>query len=417
MINKSQNNRTDDPLQKDVQPRLRIGIYFNARPEQGGLYQYALTLIDCLAHYTPDFDYILYHANLDEPALQVASPNWRLIQLPSRAVSARMGIEYLLMTLARLGIQIPFHIIPEFGAIKRQPPDVMIYVKPTLHVFQWRYPSIFPIHDLQHRLQPGFPEVSANGEVKRREYMYTRSIPKAGAILTDSLVGKEDVVALYDADGTRIFPLPYIAPTFRKEFTSRDYIVSIRNKYILPEKYFFYPAAFWEHKNHMRLVRALHGLIKKHDTRIHLVLAGSKRHEYQNIARLVSALDLQESVFFIGYVPDDDLAALYNQALALVMPTFFGPTNIPILEAWVAGCPVITSDLRGIREQVGDAGLLVDPREEMKIADAMWHIYQSEELRLDLIQRGRARASAWTPPQFAARLAEVIRFASRPTGT
>ena len=69
MINKSQNNRIDEPPQKNVQPRLRVGVYFNARPEQGGLYQYALTLIDCLAHHIPDFDFILYHANLDESAL------------------------------------------------------------------------------------------------------------------------------------------------------------------------------------------------------------------------------------------------------------------------------------------------------------------------------------------------------------
>jgi len=73
----------------------------------------------------------------------------------------------------------------------------MIYVKLTMHVFQWPYQSIFPIHDLQHRLQLEFSEVSELGEFRRREYIYTRSIPKAAAVLTDSITGKEDLLACY----------------------------------------------------------------------------------------------------------------------------------------------------------------------------------------------------------------------------
>jgi glycosyltransferase involved in cell wall biosynthesis len=378
------------------------------------LYQYALTLVDCLARYAPEFEFTLYQANLEEPPFRIDASNWRLVHLPAGSVRFRMGLEYLWMTLARFGMPIPFRAIPEFREIRRDAPEIMIYVKPTLHIFHWKYVSIFPIHDLQHRLQPEFPEVSANGEYQRREYMYARSVPAAAAILTDSMTGKEDVAACYRVNHSKIFSLPYIAPTFRKELTSAGHMSRVREKYSLPDKYFFYPAAFWEHKNHRRLIRAVAILATKQNTRIHLLLAGSKKRGYSNLAGLAASLKIDDLVHFIGYVPDDDLAALYRQALALVMPTFFGPTNIPILEAWAAGCPVITSDLRGIREQVDDAGLLVNPLDETEIAEAMWLIHQNEGLRLNLIKRGKVRASKWTPQQFAARLADVIRFASNP---
>lgn len=390
--------------------RLKVGIYFNARRQQGGLYQYALTLVDCLCRYAPEFDYRLYHATLEELPLCVSEENWRRVNLSDSAIKIRLLAEAVLLGAARLGIRIPFSLIPEFAEIRNDRPDVMIYVKPGVHPFQWKHKAIFPIHDLQHRLQPEFPEVSENGEYRRREYVYARSIPRASAILTNSEIGKEDVINCYGADEEKIFPVPYIAPTFRSAQTATDFLDYVRRKYSLPSRYLFYPAAFWGHKNHARLIRALAVLATEKNVRIPLVLAGSKRADYDKLASLVHSLGLSASVHFLGYVPDEDMAALYRQALALVMPTFFGPTNIPVLEAWMAECAVITSDLRGIREQVGDAGLLVDPRSEYSIANAIWTLYESPERRKELIERGKSRALQWTPQKFAQRLADVIRY-------
>jgi glycosyltransferase involved in cell wall biosynthesis len=290
----------------------------------------------------------------------------------------------------------------------------MLYVKPGVYPFQWSYRSIFPIHDLQHRLQPEFPEVSARGEDRRREYFYTRSISRASAILTDSETGSEDVVNCYGVDRRKLFALPYIAPAFMEAQLAPEFLEHVRMKYVLPSEYFFYPAAFWQHKNHACLIRAISEIVKEHQTRIPLVLAGNPRLEYSKLVGLINVLGISDIVHFIGYVPDEDMAALYHQALGLVMPTFFGPTNIPILEAWMAGCAVITSDLRGIREQIGDAGLLVDPRSERSIADAMWSLYSRPQLRQELIQRGMIRVREWTPQNFARRLADALALS---TGT
>jgi glycosyltransferase involved in cell wall biosynthesis len=388
--------------------RLKIGIFFNARREQGGLYQYALTLVDCLRGYVPEHDFILFQAILEDMPDADYPSNWQVIRLPARAVKMRMGIEMGLMSLARLGWLWPPHVLPEYPQVRQAGLDGMIYVKPNMHSFMWPYPAVFPVHDLQHRLQKRFPEVSAGGEYLRREMIYRNAVPRARGVLTDSETGREDVLEAYHPAPERVFALPYLTPTYLSTQTSPEKMAQVRQKYHLPQDYLFYPAAFWMHKNHDNLVKALGVLRNRHGLRLPLVLAGSRKHRYEAVKQLVEDLGLADQVHFLGYVPDDDMPALYRQAFSLVMPTFFGPTNIPVLEAWQHDCAVISSDLRGIRQQVGDAGLLADPESPEAIAAQVYRLWQEPGLRAALVARGRQKVSSWTPQLLARRLAEIL---------
>ena len=71
-------------------------------------------------------------------------------------------------------------------------------------------------------------------------------------------------------------------------------------------------------------------------------------------------LNIHNRLFLTGFIKDQELIALYKNAIALVMPTFFGPTNLPPLEAFNIGVPVIYPDINGLREQVEDAALLIN---------------------------------------------------------
>ncbi|MHA1938038.1 MAG: glycosyltransferase family 4 protein [Candidatus Thorarchaeota archaeon] len=312
------------------------------------------------------------------------------------------------MSLARLGWRKPLKIIPPLRKIEVKKLDIMLYVKPTIHAFLWNYPFIFPIHDLQHLLQPEFPEVSAGGEWSRREFMYRNTVPKASAILTDSEVGREDVVQAYNADPLRIHPLPYLAPTYMTSNIKTSDLERVRTIYKLPDEFLFYPSAFWPHKNHAALLHAMTYLRNHDNLSLDLVLAGGFRHEYEKLKQLSLEFGISDNVHFIGYVPDEDIYPIYRLAYALVMPTFFGPTNIPFIEAWSLGCPVITSDIRGIREQIGDAGLLANPRDPEEIAHAIRNLYQDSDLREQLIKRGRTKFEEWTPTDFANRLEAIM---------
>jgi glycosyltransferase involved in cell wall biosynthesis len=102
------------------------------------------------------------------------------------------------------------------------------------------------------------------------------------------------------------------------------------------------------------------------------------------------------------------MAALYRGALALVMPSFFGPTNLPPVEAFALGCPVITSDLRGAREHFGEAAILVNPRDPGDIARGILRVYKDATLREELIRRGREVASRWSAADYARALVEIF---------
>jgi glycosyltransferase involved in cell wall biosynthesis len=110
----------------------------------------------------------------------------------------------------------------------------------------------------------------------------------------------------------------------------------------------------------------------------------------------------------MGYVPDSDMAGFYRRARALVMLTYFGPINIPPLEAFAAGCPVATSCIYGIPEQLDNAALLFDPRSLEQIHDCMVRLWRDDALCADLAQRGKEHSKQWGPAQFGARFREII---------
>jgi glycosyltransferase involved in cell wall biosynthesis len=272
------------------------------------------------------------------------------------------------------------------------------------------------IHDLQHRLQPEFPEVSANGEWEYREYLFRNGARYATLLLADSEVGKEDILNFYGPYGVtadRVKVLPFIPACYLAVDVAESEQQRVRAAYRLPERYLFYPAQFWPHKNHARIVQAL-GLLKQgHCLEIPIVFCGSHSGEvreraFEEMMSVAHEWGVAEQIRYLGYVPDEDMSAMYAGAAALVMPTFFGPTNIPVLEAWAFGCPVLTSDIRGIREQVGDAAVLADPRSVEAIAEGIERLWTDDGLRRRLVERGRQRLSAYTPEDYRRRLIDIV---------
>jgi glycosyltransferase involved in cell wall biosynthesis len=297
--------------------------------------------------------------------------------------------------------------------------ELMLYTAHTSLPFEAGVPYVMAIHDLQHRLQPEFPEVSANGEWESREYYLRNGARYATLILADSEVGKEDILNFYGPYGVtadRVKVLPYLPASCLAVDVSESERHQVQMKYRLPDRYLFYPAQFWPHKNHARIVQALAVLRQEHNLKIPIVLSGSHTGEIREqtfceVMSLASQLELEKEIHYLGYVPDEDMSGVYAEAVALVMPTFFGPTNIPILEAWAFGCPVLTSDIRGIREQVQDAAILVDPRSVEAIADGIYRIWTDENLGRMLGERGRQRLATYGPNDYGPRLIEILKEA------
>jgi glycosyltransferase involved in cell wall biosynthesis len=168
-----------------------------------------------------------------------------------------------------------------------------------------------------------------------------------------------------------------------------------------------YPAQFWPHKNHVGLLLAFKRAREEHGVDLQLVLCGSDKGNLAHVRATAAEMGLAEHVVFAGFVSETELVWLYRNARALVFPSFFGPDNLPPLEAMQLGCPVIAARVPGTEEQLGDAALLVDPRSVEDIAAAIARVNEDQGLRTTLVDRGRARAARWTPTQYAAAMMRV----------
>lgn len=256
-------------------------------------------------------------------------------------------------------------------------------------------PYIATVWDIQHRIQPWFPEVSQNGQWQGRENYYADYLRRASFILTPNQTGQNEIACSYQIPAERFRRLPHPVPHI--EFLpEKDEVQSVLNKYGLHNQYLFYPAQFWSHKNHANLLRALKLLHETYKIDLHLVLAGSDAGNMEYVRSMAEAFHVADKVHFLGFIPRQDLLALYRGAFALSYVTYFGPENLPPLEAFACGCPVVASKVAGAQEQFGDAALLVDPSNPDEIALAIKQIYDDPSLRASLITKGQKRSKEYT---------------------
>jgi glycosyltransferase involved in cell wall biosynthesis len=255
-------------------------------------------------------------------------------------------------------------------------------------------PFITVVWDLQHRRQPFFPEVSGGGVWAARERMFSSVLQRAAMIVAGNEVGRDEIERFYGVPRERIRLLPHPTPALAEAAAgqSADRVVA--------GEYLFYPAQFWAHKNHVNLLLALRLLRERHGLEISLALTGSDKGNQAFVEKTARELGLADHVRFLGFVSREQVRALYRDALALAYVTFFGPENLPPLEAFAAGCPVVASEVAGAREQLGDAALLVDPREPEQIAAAVVRVRSEPGLRERLIRAGHARAQLHTAADF-----------------
>lgn len=387
---------------------LKIGLLLGGDPHSGGLFQYTLALLDAVANLPRDrFDVLTAHLHPDWLTETAAR------DLASVPIRRPLALRALAAGLRRAGLPTPASLGGEAHALRALtrggrdlwlvPNTDVLTFDPALAGYA-RLPVAATVHDLMHRYERRFPEVG--GEYAQRERVFTGMCRVARAILVDSELGRRHVHESYGYPLDRVHVLPFVPPRYVLAPPEAHTPPSLQ---ALPPKFIFYPAQFWEHKNHPRLIRALATALNQAPD-MTLVLVGSTRHNgYAATAALVASLGLGDRVRFLGYVPNEAMAELYRRARALVFPTFFGPTNIPPLEAFATGCPCAVSDVYAMPEQVGDAALLFDPNSVDAIAGALMRLWTDDALCAELARRGRARAEAWTQAHFSARLGEIVR--------
>ncbi len=384
-----------------------LGIFLSTEPNRGGVFQYTLSLLKALKDVSgEEYEVIAFYR--DEVWLDICN-NLNIRSYKTSANTFLRGITLVMKLFIPIKIRrcINKYVNPLGIALRKSKIDFCIYPAHEHFIYEIGIHSIATIHDLMHRYERRFPEVSANGIFLAREKRFCSMCKWADAILTDSEVGLRQVRESYGQYNPKIFALPYIAPdyVYDDEMEINDEIINLQHT--LPAKYIFYPAQFWQHKNHINLIKAISSLIEMHPE-IALVLVGSKKNGYEKVEEYIKEYGLGNRVIILGYVSNNAMIYLYKHARALVMPTFFGPTNIPQLEAFHLGCPVSTSNIYGIPDQVGDAALLFDPNSVDEIAECIDRLWTDDELCKVLIEKGKQQSENWGQKQFNKRLKLII---------
>ena len=245
---------------------------------------------------------------------------------------------------------------------------------------------IATVWDLCHRDQPEFPEVREFGEFQSREWASQNTLTLASIILSDSEELADRISSRYGVDRERIVPMPYSPSPLIEELSSKKN-KEILKLYKIDYGYFFYPAQFWAHKNHYRIIQATK-LLHQEGIKARIVFVGGDRGNLEFLKKTTKDLGLENYLTFLGFVPNEHLSVLYKNCQAVVMPSYFGPTNLPPLEAWFFEKPLIYST--HFSNQVGDAAILVNPDEEFSIANAMKSILD-KNISEKFIKKGLSR--------------------------
>lgn len=231
-------------------------------------------------------------------------------------------------------------------------------------------PFIATNWDIAHLSLSTFAEFSENGQLEKRKQWYNTELKKAALIAVESEAGKEELIRYLQIAPGKIVVVPFFIRKQTSIPTGAAQAV-LKNYGLETTGYFYYPAQYWKHKNHITLIKAFK-IFRDTDTQhIKLVLSGSDKGELPAIRQHIAELDLTNEVLCLGFIPEMEKESLLSNALSLVMPTFLGPTNLPPLEALEYNVPAVCSDLAGHKEMLEDSALYFDPSSSEELSQAL----------------------------------------------
>jgi glycosyltransferase involved in cell wall biosynthesis len=272
--------------------------------------------------------------------------------------------------------------------LRRRSFDLLFCPLLVLDPLQRLIPSIITVPDLQHEYLPEFFDKDTLGW---RKHTFEPSILQADTVFTISEYSKSTILEKFGVDPDRVVAVGLdVDEEFRLPATSQT--VQAFQKLDIPENYIYFPANFWRHKNHTNLLRAMKLLVRDGYADLYLVLTGAPSAEMNRVQSEVLELGLADRVRFLGYQPKAIVVELYRKAKALVFVSQFEGFGIPILEAFHTGTPVVTSRTTSCPEVAGDAAVFVDDWDPPCIAAGIRRIIEDENLRCDLVERGKRRA-------------------------
>ena len=266
-----------------------------------------------------------------------------------------------------------------------------------------RAKTICTIHDLAYKK---FPEL-LESRVSAWDAFVQRSARTADAIITPSEHSRHDIMEMFGIAEERIHVvrIPASASFSYQKNEAQD--IFVKEKYDLTHPYMLFVGTFEPRKNIPALVKAFEVFKQEWKAPTDLVLVGKKGWLYEKTFAAIAASPCKTSIRYFHYVPEEELASLYRQALCFVLPSLYEGYGSPILEAMASGIPIITSNNSSLRELADGVALLVDPTNPADMSEAMLMLAKDEVRRVEMRQRGLHVIQQYTPAATAKAVLDV----------
>ncbi|MDA0345441.1 MAG: glycosyltransferase family 1 protein [Proteobacteria bacterium] len=357
---------------------MRIGIdsRFVTRQPLRGIGNYSLNLIKELVSLDSTTEFFLYIADPDVDNLLPVAPNvtvrlispslypiWEQICLPY--VAARdnldvlhcMGMTGPLLLSAKIKLVVSLHDVMFMKNSEVLPKPKSMYQK--------------------------------FGQLYRRVCV-PKLVRRAQAVITISEFSRNDIIQSMSFLDEKKIVVTYVCcdPIFSVPQLDQ---ASALIRDVVSEPFIFCLGATDPRKNTLRVVRSFLSLIEHHQIRQNLVVAGMANWQSSDEYKLVMEARAECRVKFVGFVDNNDLAALYQSAAMFVFPSVYEGFGIPVLEAFLSRCPLVASNLTSIPEIGAEAGLYFDPSNEADIEASMLQLLSDDDLRQSMIELGSIR--------------------------
>lgn len=271
-------------------------------------------------------------------------------------------------------------------------------------------PYVVTVLDLiPHRM----PDLYARGKRRWRfrlgRWLEARALRGARGLVAISEFTRRDVVALLDVPADRVAVTPLGVDRRLAPATDADVAALCRRRQ-LNAGYLLYVGGIDRRKNLVFLLEVMRVLVARRPE-LELVLAGRYRDDpdFPDLVSAVQRLGLERSVRLAGYIPEEELPALYSGAALFVYPSLYEGFGLPPLEAMACGAPVVAADRTALPEVLGHAAVLADPQDVGEFSEAIHVLLDHPERRRELREEGLRHARGFTWQETARRTLDAYR--------
>jgi len=252
-------------------------------------------------------------------------------------------------------------------------------------------PTVMTVHDLIYKL---FPQ-----HHKKLNYWFLNAamplfVRRADAIIVVSQATKNDLIRHYGTPDHKITVVHEAAAThFRVPPDSE--VARVRAIYDLPERFLLAVGTIEPRKNLTRLAESLARLRQDHRD-LQLIVVGARGWLYGDFFARLEELGVQDAVRLLGYVPDDDLPAIFRAATVYVMASLYEGAGLPVLEAMACGAPVVSSRESSMPELGADVARYFNPYDVNHMTDVIGMVLDDRHLRAEMAAAGPERAARFS---------------------